>query len=54
MIDWFDCSGKEDGDYPHPSNPTKYISCVAHEYAYENDCPPGMQFDPGSGTCVQM
>lgn len=34
----FSCADKADGNYPHPSDPTKFMSCVAHAYAYERDC----------------
>ncbi len=54
LIDWYDCSRKEDGNYPHPTDPTKYISCVAKRYAYERNCPPGTRYDPASDSCIQM
>ena len=37
-VDWYDCSGKADGNYPHPYECTKFMSCVAQEYAYERNC----------------
>ncbi|MCY0931829.1 carbohydrate-binding module family 14 protein [Streptomyces sp. H27-H1] len=39
----FSCEGRADGNYPHPSNPTKFMSCVAQEYAYEQSCFPTYQ-----------
>lgn len=30
--------GKEDGNYAHPTDPTKFISCVQQD-AYEQYCP---------------
>ncbi|MFI7664831.1 carbohydrate-binding module family 14 protein [Nocardia sp. NPDC049526] len=53
LVDWYDCSGKEDGDYPHPDgDTTKFMSCVARSHAYERNCPPGTHFDPEQGKCV--
>ena len=26
-IDYFDCTGKADGNYPHPSDCTRFITC---------------------------
>jgi len=34
----YDCSGREDGNYIHPSDCTKFMSCVAQQHAYERDC----------------
>ncbi|CAG7826095.1 unnamed protein product, partial [Allacma fusca] len=31
----YDCSGKQDGNYPHPTKCTHYVACVAKTYAYE-------------------
>ncbi|MCY0924047.1 carbohydrate-binding module family 14 protein [Streptomyces sp. H27-G5] len=39
----FSCEGRADGNYPHPSNPTKFMACVAQEYAYEQSCFPSYQ-----------
>lgn len=50
--DYYDCSGKPDGDYAHPTDPTKFISCVAQTHAYERSCPPGMVFDEKLDVCV--
>lgn len=36
----FSCAGKADGNYPHPTDPTKFMSCVAGTNAYERDCQP--------------
>jgi hypothetical protein len=38
LVDWYDCSGKSDGNYIHPTDCTKFISCVAQTHAYERDC----------------
>jgi len=37
-VDWYDCSKKEDGNYPHPFECTKFMSCVARSHAYERNC----------------
>lgn len=34
----FSCADKTDGNYPHPSDPTEFMSCVTYTYAYERDC----------------
>lgn len=34
----YDCSGKADGNYPHPTKCTHFVACVAQEYAYEMVC----------------
>lgn len=49
-VDWYDCSGKSNGNYPHPDDDTKFISC-ANGYAYEQDCPQGQRFDPEAREC---
>lgn len=36
--DYYSCIGKPDGNYIHPTDCTKFISCVAGEYAYERNC----------------
>jgi len=36
-IDWYDCSGKADGNYPHPSDCTRFISCSGG-IASQRDC----------------
>ncbi|WP_167477702.1 carbohydrate-binding module family 14 protein [Nocardia arthritidis] len=54
VIDWYDCSGKPDGNYVHPSDPTKFITCVAEKIAYERSCPPGTRYDPDTDTCIPM
>jgi hypothetical protein len=36
-IDWYDCSGKRDGNYVHPSDCTRFISCSG-SVASERDC----------------
>jgi hypothetical protein len=35
----FDCTGKPDGNYPHPMKCTHFVSCVGQKYAYEMECP---------------
>jgi hypothetical protein len=47
----YSCSGKPDGDYPDPSDNTKFISCVAQQYAYQRNCPQGQHFDPEASEC---
>ena len=51
-VDWFDCSDKADGNYPHPSDPRKFMSCVAQTHAYERSCPEGFTYDPDTDSCV--
>lgn len=36
--EWYDCSGKADGNYTHPDDCTKFMSCVAQTHAYERNC----------------
>jgi hypothetical protein len=36
-IDWYDCSGKEDGNYVHPTDCTRFISCSGG-IASQRDC----------------
>jgi len=36
-IDWYDCSGKQDGNYVHPNDCTRFISCSG-SIASERDC----------------
>lgn len=38
LVTWYDCSGKADGNYIHPNDCTKFMSCVAESYAYEREC----------------
>lgn len=38
FIDWYDCSGKENGDYYHPTDCHKFITC-SNGNAAERDCP---------------
>jgi hypothetical protein len=50
----FDCSNKDDGNYPHPTKPDHYVACVAHEHAYEMPCAMGhggkrLYYVPDSG-----
>ncbi|MBC6448039.1 chitin binding peritrophin-A domain-containing protein [Actinokineospora xionganensis] len=37
----YDCSGKVDGNYPHPTKCDHYIACVAGTHAYEMPCAMG-------------
>jgi hypothetical protein len=46
------CAGKPDGNYAHPSDPTRYIACVAETRAYEKVCPPGYTYEEGPDLCV--
>lgn len=39
LVDWYNCAGKADGNYIHPTDCTRFMSCVAQTYAYERDCP---------------
>ena len=36
-IDWFDCTNKPDGNYQHPADMTRFISCSGG-IASERDC----------------
>ncbi|MDX3538482.1 hypothetical protein PV721_29880 [Streptomyces sp. MB09-01] len=38
LVDFYDCRGKPDGNYIHPYDCTKFMSCVAGQYAYERNC----------------
>ncbi|MHC5676346.1 carbohydrate-binding module family 14 protein [Nostoc sp.] len=38
-VHFYDCTGKKDGNYTHPFDCTRFISCIAGAYAYERDCP---------------
>jgi len=38
LVENYSCAGKADGNYIHPSDCTKFMSCVAQTYAYERDC----------------
>jgi hypothetical protein len=46
------CADKLDGNYAHPSDPNKFVSCVAQTNAYERDCPEGYTYDPDTDMCV--
>jgi len=37
-VDWYNCAGKSDGNYIHPFDCTKFMSCVAQKHAYERNC----------------
>ncbi|WP_373372006.1 carbohydrate-binding module family 14 protein [Nannocystis radixulma] len=44
LVDWYDCSRNEDGNYVHFTDCREFISCVAKRHAYERSCalpPPG-------------
>ncbi|MFG1793695.1 carbohydrate-binding module family 14 protein [Nocardia sp. NPDC049149] len=45
------CTGKADGDYPYPNDRTKFVTC-SNGMTQTQDCPPGLVFDPKSGTCL--
>jgi len=38
FIRWFDCTGLSNGDYPHPVEPTRFVTCVDGVYAWESEC----------------
>src|SRR5262249_23106002 len=38
-IDYFDCTGKPDGNYRHPTDCTRYITCSGNQAA-DMACPP--------------
>jgi len=38
LVDFYSCAGKADGNYVHPFDCTKFMSCVAQQYAYERLC----------------
>ncbi len=46
------CATKADGNYAHPDDPTKFISCVAQTHGYERRCPQGYTYDEASDSCV--
>jgi len=63
LVDWYSCAGKPDGNYIHPTDCTKFMSCVAQEYAYEracpacdvnpDNCPTGrLHYDHGEDACL--
>lgn len=50
----YDCSGKADGNYPHPTKCDHYVACVAGRHAYEMPCAMGhdgnrLHYVPNSG-----
>ncbi|GIG55629.1 hypothetical protein Lfu02_00010 [Longispora fulva] len=47
----YDCTGHADGNYVHPDDCTKFISCVAEKYAYEMDCPAGLHYHHPTDRC---
>ena len=62
-VDFYNCAGKTDGNYIHPTDCTKFISCVAQQHAYERDCPKcdvdpvtcpngRLHYDHASDTCL--
>ena len=46
----FDCTGKPNGDYFHPRECTKFITC-SNQLAYERNCPSGLHFDSKHRIC---
>lgn len=38
LVPWYSCAGKLDGNYIHPWDCTKFMSCVAEINAYERNC----------------
>lgn len=36
-IDWYDCKGRTNGNYPHPVDCTRFVTC-SNEIASERDC----------------
>lgn len=63
LVDFYSCAGKPDGNYIHPTDCTKFMSCVAQEYAYERDCAPchpnpdncpngKLHYDAASDACL--
>ncbi|CAG7723291.1 unnamed protein product [Allacma fusca] len=54
----FDCSGKEDGNYPHPMLCTHFVACVGGKHAYEMVCALNhdgkpLHFVPSSGPSTK-
>jgi hypothetical protein len=47
-IDYYDCSGKPDGKYIHPSDCTRYIMCM-NGRAADMACP---DCDPNNSQCA--
>jgi hypothetical protein len=39
-------AGLPDGNYPHNTDPAKFHTTTAQEYAYERNCRAGMKYDP--------
>ncbi|WP_194819873.1 chitin binding peritrophin-A domain-containing protein [Nocardia sp. XZ_19_385] len=63
QVDFFDCTGKPDGNYVHPHDCTMFMSCVAGQYAYErmsadchvdpDNCPTGrLHYDHAQNACL--
>jgi len=45
-----ECVGKPDGNYPHPTNCTKFITC-SNQRKYEMNCPHGLHFNSNLLMC---
>ncbi|MFD3532618.1 chitin binding peritrophin-A domain-containing protein [Streptomyces sp. NPDC058664] len=48
LVEDYDCTGKPDGNYIHPYDCTKFMGCVAGQYAYERNC---ADFHPNPDNC---
>ena len=44
------CTGKADGNYYHPTNCTKFVSC-ASTHTYVTDCPAGLHYRKDNDAC---
>ncbi|MFG1795827.1 carbohydrate-binding module family 14 protein [Nocardia sp. NPDC049149] len=63
LVDFYDCTGKPDGNYIHPFDCTKFITCEGQVRAYEmycadchvnpDNCPHGrLHYDHGQDACL--
>ncbi|XP_032242007.1 uncharacterized protein LOC116620342 [Nematostella vectensis] len=45
------CSSRREGDYRHPEDCSKYITCAAGGYTHIRDCGSNMRYNPISKVC---
>jgi hypothetical protein len=46
----FDCTGRPDGNYANPADPSTYFACSGG-IAYLLHCPEGLHFNPATDQC---